>query len=245
MTQKSYILRTCDENLKSYNNFQWPSSGPVECPDWDPRASCGNGLHGLLNGEGDGTLLSWDPTAQWMVVEVDPADVVNLIGKVKFHRGVVIHVGDRQSATDLIQQLCPASRAVVGACSTAGDGDTATAGDSGTATAGNYGTATAGYKGTAVAGYRGTATAGDEGTATAGDGGTATAGDRGTATAGDEGTATAGNYGTATAGDGGIIRIRHWDGSRYRDVVGYIGEGDLKANAKYRLNENGVFVEVT
>jgi len=118
---------------------------------------------------------------------------------------------------------------------TADDGGTATAGDGGTATAGDRGTATAGDRGTATAGDRGTATAGDGGTATAGDDGTATAGDRGTATAGDDGTATAGDDGTAAAGNRGIIRVRWWDGSRYRDAIGYVGEDGIEAGVAYHV----------
>ena len=95
------------------------------------------------------------------------------------------------------------------------------------ATAGNYGTATAGNNGTATAGRYGTATAGSYGTATAGDGGTATAG----------------RYGTATAGDPGTLVLRHWDGHRYRLVVGYVGENGIRPNTPYRLNAEGKFEE--
>ena len=43
------ILRTCNADLTSYGGFQWPASGPVECPDLlvrvaddgDPCAACG------------------------------------------------------------------------------------------------------------------------------------------------------------------------------------------------------------
>jgi len=129
-----------------------------------------------------------------------------------------------------------------GGTATAGNGGTATAGSWGTATAGDEGTATAGYKGTATAGDEGTATAGYKGTATAGHGGTATAGDKGTATAGHGGTATAGVHGTATAGDGGAIMLSRYDGRR-RIVVGYVGEGGLKPNVPYRLDDSGTFVE--
>ena len=98
---------------------------------------------------------------------------------------------------------------------------------------------------TVVAGNYGTATAGFGGTATAGDRGTATAGDCGVAAAGDYGAATAGNDGTATAGDYGTIQIRYSDGSRYRTVIGYIGEGGLKPNTPYRLNSDHRFEMVT
>ena len=92
------------------------------------------------------------------------------------------------------------------------------------------------YGGTATTGYKGTATTGDYGTATAGDCGTATARDRGTATAGDRG--------TATTGDGGTLCIKHWDGSRYRLNVAYVGEDGIKVNTPYKLDANGNFVEV-
>jgi hypothetical protein len=117
---------------------------------------------------------------------------------------------------------------------TAGVGGTATAGDRGTATAGDHGTATAGYGGTATAGYRGTATAGD--------GGTATAGVRGAATAGVGGTATAGDRGTATAGYHGELRIRWWDGQRYRTGVFCVGEAGVEPGVAYRLDDAGRIV---
>ena len=205
---KHLILRTCGANMQSYGGFQWPRSGPVSAPDWDSRPECGNGLHGFLRGEGDGSLADWSSNAVWVVAEVET--FVGLGGKVKFPAAEVIFAGSRLEATALMKARYP-DAAVIGAHVTVedrrvavvGNRGTATAGYCGTATAGYYGTATAGNGGTATAGDDGTATAGDRGTATAGNGGTATAGSGGIATAGDYGTATAGYYGTATAGDGG------------------------------------------
>src|SRR5574343_59809 len=212
-------LRTCNADMTSYRDFRWPGDGDtVEAPDWNPGSHCGNGLHGLLWGEGDGHLLRHDQDAVWMVFEADAASVVDLGGKVKVPKATVLKTGDREAVTAWLAERAP-GRAIVGASLTAGDDGTATAGDAGTATAGDRGTATAGERGaatagdagtatagdrgTATAGYRGTATAGYAGTATAGYAGTATAGDRGTATAGDRGTTTAGDAGTATARDAG------------------------------------------
>jgi hypothetical protein len=213
------VLRTCAADLTSYGRFQWPESGPAECPDWDPTPECGHGLHGLLWGEGDGTCLDWSSAdAKWLVVSVDESSIVDLGGKVKFPRGTVVYCGDRVGSTNYIAANGGAGRKITGHTATAGDWGiatagnwgTATAGDGGTATAGDRGTATAGYRGTATAGDRGTATAGNWGTATAGDWGTATAGYRGIATAGDWGTATAGDWGTATAGDRGTATAGDW-----------------------------------
>jgi hypothetical protein len=221
---KALVLRTCLADMTSHNGFKWPVSGPVECPDWVASKECGNGLHGALWGEGDGSLFNWDANAVWQVVEID--EWIDLNGKVKFPRGIVVYAGDRKSATDYII-LNGANGVVIGAF----------------VTAGNRGTATAGAGGTATAGYLGTATAGYLGTATAGDLGTATAGNLGTATAGDGGTATAGYLGTATAGDGGIIQIKHWDAARCRIKTAYVGEDGIEANVAYRLSGNGEFVK--
>jgi hypothetical protein len=241
----AYMLRTCNADMIAHNGFKWPESGPVECTDWDPKPQCGNGLHGLLNGEGEGLLLNWDHAAKWLVVEVLASEVVAIDNaKVKVPRGVVLFAGDRMGATDLIATLCPASRAIVGYTATAGYGGTATAGARGTATAGYDGTATAGYGGTATAGARGTATAGYDGTATAGVDGTATAGVGGTATAGARGTATAGYGGTATAGYGGVLNIRWYDGTRYRIATFYIGENGIKPNVAYKC-ESGKAIKVS
>ncbi len=164
---KVLILRTCLADMRSPSSdakgFVWPRSGPVECADWNPAKRCGNGLHGALWGEGSGDVpWVWSEEGVWIVVEADEDSIVNLDGKVKFPRGVVVFAGPRYEATSFLARLAP-GRSIIGSL------------------------ATAGYRGTATAGDRGTATAGDSGTATAGDSGTATAGDSGTATAGDSG----------------------------------------------------------
>ncbi len=201
------VLRTCSADMTSYGGFRWPKRGPVSAPDWIDNFQCGNGLHGWLWGEGDGSLGHVDvPDAKWLVVRVLASEIRHgkghLLGKCKFPRGYVVHCGDRKSATEYIMRHGASGKAVIGA--------TATAGNDGTAIAGYGGTATAGYRGTATAGHGGIAAAGDYGTATAGDGGTATAGHGGIAAAGHYGTATAGDDGTATAGHGGTAAAGHY-----------------------------------
>jgi hypothetical protein len=253
MTTKSNlvpIMRTCNANMTSYGGFKWPRKGLVTCSDWEPTYKCGNGLHGLLNGEGDGSLLNWSGDAVWLVVMVEESAILSgqgdLTDKCKFPCGTVVFSGARDKAiAEMVKRGANLAKIVGGTATagdygtaTAGDYGTATAGDRGTATAGDYGTATAGVGGTATAGVGGTATAGYRGTATAGDKGTATAGVGGTATAGDYGTATAGYYGTATAGVGGILNIRYWDGNRYRIAIFYVGEDNIEPNTPYRLNDD-------
>ena len=235
----NYILKTVKADGSAYGGFVWPleTGAIVVAPDWDSTPVCGGGLHGLLNGCGDGALLNWGDGAVWIVAKVpEKAQMVDLGDKVKVDRCKIVHVGNRETATTfLVDHGC--SGPIVGVTATAGDGGTAIAGYGGTAIAGKWGTATAGY--------RGTATAGDDGTATAGDDGTATAGDDGTATAGHRGTATAGYWGTATAGYRGTIILTWWDdeNGRKRTTIGYVGEDGIEANVAYRLNENGKLVK--
>jgi hypothetical protein len=168
--KKIYILRTCDANLTSYNGFKWKAKGKVVCADWDPKAKCGNGLHGLAKGEGEGVLLNWATDAKWLVFWAYENQLVDIEGKCKVPEANVVHCGDQLSATNYIlakhpEAICIGVNVTKGHDSTVNVGDygTATAGDRGTATAGKYGTATAGYGGKATAGISGTATAGEYG----------------------------------------------------------------------------------
>ena len=257
-------LRSCKPDFTSpspnANGFKWPSAGRVTATDWNTDEHCGHGLHLLAHGEGDGSQLCFAPGAKWLVCQYDPAQSVDLNGKIKVPSCIVVFCGDASSAPAWIMAHDPLARSVVRGTATAGDSGTATAGDSGTATAGYSGTATAGDMGTATAGDSGTATAGDSGTATAGNRGTATAGDMGTATAGDMGTATAGYMGTATAGymgtatagysgtaksgDVGIVVVSWYDTSalRCRLCVGYVGEDGILPNTFYKCDLHGKLI---
>ena len=124
--KKQYMLRTCPPDMISKNGFRWPRRGPVSAPDWDQKPECGNGLHGLLSGCGDGTMLSLEPDAIWMVVRID-GQIVDLGGKIKTDRGYVIYSGDRRTATDKIRALC-GDGPIVGATVTGGDRATVTGG---------------------------------------------------------------------------------------------------------------------
>ena len=141
---KHLILRTCGANMKSHGGFQWPRSGPVSAPDWNPAPECGNGLHGFLRGEGDGSLADWSSNAVWLVAEVDT--FVDLGGKVKFPAAEVIFAGSRLEATARIKARHP-DAAVIGANVAVEDRRVAVVGRYGTATAGAWGTAMAGAEG--------------------------------------------------------------------------------------------------
>ena len=99
---KALCLRTNNKDMTSYDGFQWPEAGYVAAPDWQPTPECGNGLHGLLWGAGKASLLNWDSTAKWLVVEINADEAINLDGKVKFPHCHVVYVGDRHGAAAFI-----------------------------------------------------------------------------------------------------------------------------------------------
>lgn len=68
------VIRTCSADMTSHSGFRWPESGPVSAPDWSPEPVCGQGLHGLIDGVGDYSLLSKAPDAKWLIVRVKRAD---------------------------------------------------------------------------------------------------------------------------------------------------------------------------
>ena len=40
----------------------------MTCPDWHPKSECGNGLHGLKEGNGDWSLLDGN---DWLIIGAD------------------------------------------------------------------------------------------------------------------------------------------------------------------------------
>jgi len=268
MKKYSYVLRTCSKNIESYNGFKWPKEGYVEAPDWDPTPRCGNGLHGFLNGEGDGSYADWDPAAKWLVVKVKTADIVDLKGKVKFKCGKVIFCGRRDKAIHFLKTKIGNKYNVIGdfistavagyyGIASVGNFGIARAGDRGNASAGVGGVASVGAHGNAKVELVGNASAGNYGTANAGNYGPASAGYAGTTSAGYHGTASVGAYGNASAGVGGVasagicgtIKIKYYDKIAKKILIkeGYIGHtnvSNLKSCTKYKLNNNNEFEEV-
>jgi len=176
------VLRTCKDDMTSYNGFKWPREGYVEAPDWQDDYKCGHGLHGLLWGEGDISYLNL-LAKNWLIVKVDTTKGFchgkdDMINKCKFRCGYVVYCGDRYGAIKLIQKYAPANSIINFAVQTAGDCSTQTAGNESTQTAGDWSTQTAGDCSTQTAGYRSTQTAGYRSAQTAGDCSTQTAGDK-------------------------------------------------------------------
>ena len=227
---KVLVLRTCPPDMVARGShegvtwaFQWPRSGPVECPDWDPTPKCAHGLHGLLWGDGDWSLLQEKDDSVWLVVEVDSADLVKIdSSKVKFRRGIVAFAGAKGAAIVHVMaseaSMVHARREAEAWQEKSGHSSTAaSSGDSSTAaSSGDYSTA-------ASSGYSSTA---------------ACAGSSGIA-------ASIGNSGMAKAGPLGLVIVTHWVEAekRYRACVGNVGEGGIKADTWYRVVDGKLVAE--
>ena len=142
------VMRSVSAGMVSRNGFRWPTEGPVECDDWSPVAECGQGLHGLLWGAGDASLMSYATGTQYLAVRVLSADTVNLGGKAKFQRGIVERCGELGDIAKYIHDNgAPVGTPIVGITLTAhGGNSTLTAGGNSTLTAHGWNsTLTAGW----------------------------------------------------------------------------------------------------
>ncbi len=141
------ILRTCAEDGGSHGGFVWPLKvgSVVTCPDWKPKAECGNGLHGLLWGAGDGGLLNWDASAKWLICEITLSKAVTLGGKCKFPECKILFVGDRKGATDYLLPRVTHKENVVGAFLQCGDSESIAGGYGATVSGGDSATVSGGY----------------------------------------------------------------------------------------------------
>ena len=131
------FLRTCNSDGTSHDGFKWnlEIGGITEAPDWNPEPKCGSGLHGLLNGKGNGAYLNSSEDALWMVCEA-LGPIVDIDRKIKTSKAKTLFVGDRKDATDfLIASGCNPSE-VVGAFITGGDYSTVSGGYGSTLTGG-------------------------------------------------------------------------------------------------------------
>lgn len=57
------ILRGCKKDGSSRNGYKYPLEvgATGTCPDWQPTAECGRGLHGFLHGVGDFSSCEFSP----------------------------------------------------------------------------------------------------------------------------------------------------------------------------------------
>ena len=233
---KVLVLRNCKSDMTSYNGFKWPETGRVEAPDWDPKPECGNGLHGFLWGEGQGSLLYKGDDTKWLVLEVDEEGIINLDGRVKFKECDVKFCGSQFDATKYLYDNGGQGRVIVGITLTCRDKDTVTGGD--------YSTVIGGDCSTVNGGNNSKVYGGNYSLVTGGDGSTVIGGDISTVTGGDDSTVTGGVCSTVIGGNDSIISILYYDGSRTRIRSGYVGEDGIEAGEEYELDDEYNFVKV-
>lgn len=102
------MLRACHQEngkLLAYRRFRWKRKGLVVAPDWSPAKYCGNGLHGLLWGQGNLNLLEG---SVFMAVEIDEARAIDLNGKIKVPAGFVLKTGKLKDVCSFIASRAPA-----------------------------------------------------------------------------------------------------------------------------------------
>lgn len=99
------VLRQCPKDKEGnpcseWNpSFRYPWYGPIAAPDWNPRPSCGKGLHGVDMGCQDYLNADTSPDRYlWLVIEVDDDDFINLTNKCKFKQGEVLFCGSHYDA---------------------------------------------------------------------------------------------------------------------------------------------------
>lgn len=267
--QPALVLRICNPDGISTNSFQWPTKGPVTCPDWRENHRCGNGLHGWLNGEGNSSMipapeLFSNPDALWLVVEVPT--YIQLNGKVKFEHGTVVASGSSAETTKylhdnfrtgaiigttIIDTMASLKNFIGGNYTliSVGDDCTVTAGDKSKIEVGSYSYIKAGNDSictgkaisTVIVGRSSTATTGFRGVSTADDNGTAIAGDYGKATAGDSGTAIVGKRGVATVSSFGRAKAGEEGKIIIIDCILYVGEIGITLDNYGNVLEADVF----
>lgn len=265
------VLRICKADMTSRDNFKWPTSGYVEAPDWKPTPACGNGLHGWLHGNGDGSVCSyWSTTDKWLVVKVNVNDMIDLGDKVKFRCGEVVFCGNRKCATDylLANDTIASNKPVIGAyiikdhysyaltgflgtsisgnesVSTSGFQGLSVSGSNGSSTSSDSGMSITSNKGRAVSGHDGTSVSGHNGASSSGDCGTSLSGHRGNSVSSINGTSITGVEGTAMAGHHGNIIIGYYLNNEIYYKVGHIGEDGLLPNVLYKLDDDLNFIPV-
>jgi hypothetical protein len=191
------------------------TSRNMPAPNSLPAVTIGRDWENVALGKHDYAIAGWDGNAS--VGEYGVAYTSNGLASAGDY-GVAISVFGEVKAANL-------------GCAWTRYGRVAIAGGRGVAWTEEFGRSEAGGGGVAITD--------DCGRATSGDFGVAVAGCRGEAKAGNCGVAFAKDDGMASAGDAGVLLIR-WQSEI---KVARVGEGGIKPNTMYRLDDDGKFVE--
>lgn len=249
---KQLFLRTTNAEGRASGGFQWPMEvgATVTAPDWLPTRDCGNGLHGLLNGEGNYGNLNFDKDALWWIVEAE--DAIDLGSQYKFKSCKIVAFGKREDITPMMRRMT--GGAVHGLIETRVGRSTLTGGVCSTLTGGHGSILTGGNFSTLTGGGYSIITGMDQSTLTGGDGSILTGGARSTLTGGHASTIvggygsiltggcrsilTGGREAVLTGGDGSTLIFLRLIKNRNLALVTYVGENGILPNVAYRANED-------
>jgi len=236
MSNYVYILRTCYADLTSYGEFKYPEKGKVICPDWNPEPVCGGGLHGLLNGTGNGNLLNWNADAKWLVLKAKAEDVVSIDDgeKVKCKQATVVFCGDRKGATDYIIAKGVDSSKVVGAFLTCGNNSTLNGGDFSILTGGDYSKLNGGHWSKLTGGFKSTLNGGNVSKLNGGNYSTLTGGYGSTLNGGD--------FSTLTGGEGSVLIVVYYQNGKQHVATKEIDKDSAGKTWQYDVDQ-GLWVE--
>jgi hypothetical protein len=269
------VVRFVTQDGKSYGGFQHPMiiGETVTAPDWEANCKCGGGIHAWAWALGLGVGKNCDWTALWQVYGVKPEDIMqgepDLIGKIKFHTGVLRFIGKWWEATNFVLagQMAWVHHSARGSASSTGErGSASSAGESGSASSTGWSgsASSAGESGSASStGWSGSASStGESGSAsstgargsassTGWSGSASSTGARGSASSsGKYGTACSfGIEGKASGSVGNFIILAEWkyaDCTWKRIAIGMakVDGKKIKADTFYTLKD-GKFVEAT
>jgi hypothetical protein len=227
------ILRTCKPDGTSHNGFRWTLEvgAEVSCSDWSPKPECGNGLHGLLWGRGDWSLLSRAHDAVYLVVSAPKASVVKIDGgaKVKVPACRVEFVGHglAPGMADAVAYITAREPTNKSKGSASGDSASLSAsGDDARLSASGY------YASLSASGESASLSASGHHASLSASGYCANLSASGKRSI----VATLRPFGLAMAGPDGCIILAYNDGQRPRVCVGYVGEGGIEAGVWYQVN---------
>lgn len=239
------VLRTCKADMTSFGGFVWPKQGYVEAPDWLPSLGCGNGLHGLLWGEGRLKYLtdhlSRGADIIWMIVDVHKSMLIFLDDKVKFKNGNVIYAGNKQQALNILYKNAPEhiQRNMI----LVDDSYTAKAGNSAFAVTEDYGTSTAGNYSVAISKESGKAVTEDYGFSKTGRRGKSYSKLEGISASESFGTSVSGNFGVSISKYAGSSIVGE-DGVAIVNSEGLAGSMGAPATLIFRNHSKHVVLSV-
>jgi hypothetical protein len=233
------ILKRINKSRIGYGNFLYPTGigSKIICSSWSPTPTCGEGIHGWPWGFGLGEGIDYDISNDiWLVLSDTPENIVGELDcgwKCKAKEPTIIFEGSFRDAISIVTIKWPE---IVASMSLAASGD-----GSNLAASGDWSNLAASGDGSNLAASgdwsKLAASGKDSKLAASGDGSNLAA-------SGNESICmVAGVSGAAMVGKNGSLVLTYWDGKRFRHVIGYEGEDNIRPNTFYHIKD-GILQEL-